>query len=107
MVVGDLTLADHDMVRENTRTASWKPQPIASSGNLEFGPGGGATGIQFGECFLNEVQSGSGGVGLEVGTARSRSSVFDHFGMCHSNSVSGNIAVLGRLILTLCPVALT
>src|SRR5262249_37220005 len=27
-----------------------------------------------------------------------------HFGMCHSNCVSGRSAVFGRLIFTLCPV---
>src|SRR5215813_1104977 len=27
-----------------------------------------------------------------------------HFGICHSNCVSGRSAVFGRLILTLCPV---
>src|ERR1700679_2191352 len=67
MVVGDLALSDDDVVREDATNSLVKATADGLFRNFEFAPGGGATGIQFSKRFLDEVQRGSSGVGLEVG----------------------------------------
>ena len=49
------------------RTASWKPQPIASSGTCERRPRLGPAGVQLGQRLLDEVERRSRRVRLEVG----------------------------------------
>src|ERR1700675_4198766 len=66
MVVGDLALANHYVMREH---ASNRLVEAATNGffrNLEIGPGSCSTGVQLLQCPLSEIESRRSRVDLEI-----------------------------------------
>ena len=96
MIVGDLALADHDVVRQHAANRLMEAAADRLVGNLEIGPGLGAPGVQLLEGLLHEVIGAGGGVSLEVSSGPVALDGVAPLGIFHSNSTSGLDAVLGR-----------
>ena len=67
MVVGDLAVADHDVVRQHAAYRLVEPAADGLVGHLEVGPGPRPAGVQFLHRPFGEVERRCRGVGLEVG----------------------------------------
>ena len=67
VVVGDLAVADHHVVREHAAHRLGEAAADALVGHLELLPGLGAPGPDLDQRLLGEVQRAGRGVGLEVG----------------------------------------
>src|ERR1700728_2497421 len=66
VVVGDLVIFDHHMVREHATDGFVKPASDSAFGNLKVCPSFRPAGMQFFQSLFHEIQSGSRRVGLEV-----------------------------------------
>ena len=67
MVVADLSLANHHVVREHAAHGLVKSATDGLVGHMELGPGPGPAGINLLERLIHEVEGRRGGVGLEIG----------------------------------------
>ena len=67
MVIADLPVANHHVVREHTAHGLMEAATDCLQGHLEFGPGPCPSGIHLLERSLDEVQGRRGGIRLEVG----------------------------------------
>ena len=67
VIVGDLAVADHEVVREHAADRLVEAAADRLVRHLELGQGPGAAGLELGQRLLDEVQRGGRGVGLEVG----------------------------------------
>src|ERR1700729_3692104 len=67
MIVGDLTVPDHNMMREYAAYGLMEATADGFVGHFEFRPGSSATGMQLLQRLFGEVQSGGRGISLEVG----------------------------------------
>src|SRR5262249_50475529 len=104
VIVLDLAFLDYDVMGKHSTYGLVESATDRFVRHFKLGPCFVAAGTYFVQCPFAKVQCSRSCISLEV-RARSRSMALLHFGMCHSNCVSGNSAVFGRLILTLCPVA--
>ena len=66
MIVGDLVVFNHHVMRQHTANRLVEAAPYAFFGNLEVVPGFCSAGMQLGQCLFGEVQSGRSRIGLEV-----------------------------------------
>ncbi len=67
VVVGDLAVADDDVVRQHAAHRLVEAAADGLVGHLEVGPGPGPAGVQLLHRLLGEVEGAGRGVGLEVG----------------------------------------
>src|SRR5262249_9104354 len=68
MVVRDLAVFDHHMVRKHAAHGFVEATANRLFGHGEVGPGGGTSRADLVKCFLNAVQGHYGRVRLEIGT---------------------------------------
>ena len=96
MAICDLASANHQVVR-NDSAHRFVAAADGFIGNLERCKGLGSSGAHVVEGLLAKVERARGGVGLEVGPGAVALDSVAPFGIFHSNSISGLVAVLGRI----------
>ena len=66
MIVGDLVIANHHVMRQHSANRLVEAASYRFFGNLEVIPRLCSAGMQLGECLFGEVKRGRSGIGLEV-----------------------------------------
>ena len=94
MVVGDLASLDDHVVRQDAADGLGKAAANTFVRDLEGLPGLGLARTYVGEGLLDEVESGGGGVGLEV---RPRPVPLDRVGPLRDLPLEGDLGLEGRL----------
>ena len=97
MIVGDLAVANDDVMRQHAAHRFVEAAADGFLGHLEVGPGLGAAGVQFCQRLLDEVAARQRRrrPGSRCGRDRVRWRCSTS-GIFHSNSTSGSDAVFGR-----------
>ena len=69
MIVGDLVIADHHVMRQTPRDCFVEAAADGLFRDFEISPGSGASGVQLGKRLLGEVERRRRGIRLEVGAS--------------------------------------